>query len=469
MRFVEPLESRCLLAATHLRINAGGEALVDSSGKSWQADRGFSGGAADTASFAVANTNDDDLLATQRRGTFGYSFRVNNGDYRLKLYFADATSTAKGQRRFNVSAEKREVLSNFDVVASAGAKSAFMKSINVSVRDRHLSLWFQGDTDDAIVSAIELVPRSSSSSTSDKIDWSAGIDSPITRFEAMGAVARRKLFIFGGFFNAKLEATNRVDRFDPASGKWKRLSSMPEATTHSAVAYDGEIIWSIGGYIGAQHDAATNHVWKYSVAANTWSRGPDLPAPRGGGGAAIVNGQLHFFSGSPNDGPTDRGEHWSLPLDGSTTWDARERYPNPVTHLSAVSLGDKIYAFGGEKAWDEQNGNQTEAYRYDPVMDKWTSIASLPKARSHFASSTFVAGEKIVAIGGSTNGGTQGLAMSDADEYDPATNTWRTLTSIPESLKVPVAGYIRGKFYVTTGSIGEFADPQKDTWVGTLV
>src|SRR5580765_3940263 len=45
MMNLEPLESRRLLAATSWRINAGGDGLVESSGKTWQADRQFTGGA----------------------------------------------------------------------------------------------------------------------------------------------------------------------------------------------------------------------------------------------------------------------------------------------------------------------------------------------------------------------------------------------------------------------------------------
>ena len=156
-----------------------------------------------------------------------------------------------------------------------------------------------------------------------------------------------------------------------------------------------------------------------------------------------------------------------MPLAGGS-WVRKADYPNPVTHLSAVAFNGKIYAFGGEKAWDEQGGNQTKAYEYDPATNKWTSIAPLPKPRSHFAASTFVAGDKIMAVGGTTNGGDGGLPMNGVDEYDPAANTWRSLTSLPTALKVPAAGYIRGDIYLSTGSTREFAHPVRESWVGVL-
>jgi hypothetical protein len=92
----------------------------------------------------------------------------------------------------------------------------------------------------------------------------------------------------------------------------------------------------------------------------------------------------------------------------------------------------------------------------------------MPKPRSHFNASTFAAGTKIYAIGGSTNDGAFGKAMADVDEYDPATNTWRSFTPLPKPLKTPVAGYLRGNVYVSTGGLSSSEAPSAASYVGVF-
>jgi beta-galactosidase len=91
--------------------------------------------------------------------TLNYSYTVPNGKYTLKLFFVDLTSTAAGQRKFNVIANGTTVLKNFDIFAAAGATStAVTKSVSLTVSNKTLSLEFKGVVGDAVVSAFELIP-----------------------------------------------------------------------------------------------------------------------------------------------------------------------------------------------------------------------------------------------------------------------------------------------------------------------
>jgi N-acetylneuraminic acid mutarotase len=463
----EPVESRLLMAATRLRINSGGDALVDSLGRSWQADRGFEGGAAINAAYNVNNTSNDSLYASVREGTFGYSFLVENGDYKLKLHFADPVNTTAGARKFSASAEHKEILTDFDVAAAGGGKAAIIKTINVSVRDRHLSLWFQGPAENAIVSAIEMIPATPVTN-SNGITWSELAPAPIPKFEALSAVVNSKLYVLSGYYNDKAQASRRCDRFDPATNSWKRLADIPEAISHAGVAADGDTIWVVGGFLGDHPGPGTNHVWKYNTATNVWSQGPSLPAARGSGAAAILGRTLHFFGGTSADRAGDKGDHWTLNLDGATVWKTAAAFPNPVSHAAAVALDGRIFAIGGERHLRESDSNVGEVYSYNPDNNRWIRVASLPHGRSHFSSSAFVVNNRIVIMGGSLNGSANGTPTADVSEYDPVANVWRTLTPMPMALKTPVAGLIRGKIYLSTGNADTFAKPVANTWVGVL-
>src|SRR5215203_5336719 len=79
---MESLEGRRLLAATTLRIDAGGDGFTESSGKVWAADRGFTGGTVSSTGGDVAGTSSDGLYNSRRFGDFAYSLPIKDGDYR---------------------------------------------------------------------------------------------------------------------------------------------------------------------------------------------------------------------------------------------------------------------------------------------------------------------------------------------------------------------------------------------------
>jgi hypothetical protein len=140
-----------------LMIDAGGSGYTDSKGNVWVADRGFTGGTTATSNFSVGNTVEDLLYQSRRFGDFGYSIDVPNGDYQLKLYFADPVFTTSGKRKFDVLVEGATVLNDYDLATNGGGRAAVTKTFNVKITDGKLSLFFDGVIDNAIVSAIELI------------------------------------------------------------------------------------------------------------------------------------------------------------------------------------------------------------------------------------------------------------------------------------------------------------------------
>jgi hypothetical protein len=142
-----------------LRVNAGGGALVDSKQQAWSADTGFSGGTAKIDNVSIAGTTDDALFASRRVGSnMTFSAAVKNGTYTLRLLLADPVFTAAGQRVFDVYAEGAKVLAGVDIVKEAGAKTALVKTLTVTVSDGRLDLAFKAVVDSATISGIELTP-----------------------------------------------------------------------------------------------------------------------------------------------------------------------------------------------------------------------------------------------------------------------------------------------------------------------
>jgi hypothetical protein len=145
--------------APKIAINAGGPSFINNNGVTWSADTGFTGGTAGSTVYDVGNTDNDPLFYAYRQGTsFTYTLAIANGTYSVSLLFADPTKTAAGQRKFSVKSQGTTVLSNFDIVAAAGAKKAITKTFNATVTNGKLTLQFTASVDQAIVSGIEVFP-----------------------------------------------------------------------------------------------------------------------------------------------------------------------------------------------------------------------------------------------------------------------------------------------------------------------
>jgi N-acetylneuraminic acid mutarotase len=458
---MEAMEPRRLLAATTLRIDCGGGGHLESSGKTWQADRGFTAGVVVTQGADVSGTTEDALFLSRRTGNFSYSLPIKNGRYKVKLLLDDPFATAPGQRTFNVVAERTSALSGFDIVAAVAPNTAVVKTFTVTVRDHKLNLWFQNVTLHATVSAIEVLPLADA--TPNGIAWKPLADAPQNKFESMGAAIHGKLYVMGGYFNASIRATPQVAVYDPTVDQWTTRGDMPEPLTHSGTATDGKYIYLAGGYVGDWQGTSTpvtRHVWRYDTGTDRWTPVLSLPANRSAGALVRVGRKLHFFGGL-DQRKRDMGDHWVLDLRRPTKWVTAASMPDPRNHLGYVETGGKMYAIGGQHNLDEQGGNDDQVDAYDVVTGTWAQVASLPRVTSHTHNATFAVGAKVMIVGGST---TDEKSLTDVLEYDPAINRWATVGQLPVPLSAAVADLLDGHIIVTGGTSGG-SQPRALTWI----
>ncbi|MCH7869749.1 MAG: hypothetical protein IH881_18795 [Myxococcales bacterium] len=152
------------------RVNAGGsEDLELSDGRTWTRDMGFwNTGTANVidSSIDIAATTFDEMYRSGRTDPASgeemmWSFPLTNGSYTLRLYFAEHTYTAAGQRFFDIEVEDVLVLGDFDIFAEAGNTQyrAVVKSFTVAVTDGVLEVRFvhRPGGSDPTVMGIEVV------------------------------------------------------------------------------------------------------------------------------------------------------------------------------------------------------------------------------------------------------------------------------------------------------------------------
>ena len=285
------------------------------------------------------------------------------------------------------------------------------------------------------------------------LEWKKGAPSPFARVESPAAVIKGKLYLFGGFTD-DLQASNQIDIYDPANDAWTRAKEMPTQVTHLNPESDGNTLWFAGGFKGRHPGPVTDEVWKYDVTTDTWMPGPPLPEPRAGGGLVVVQRKLHYFGGYKTDRDTNSGDHWSLSLEGDAAWQREAEMPDPRGHVSATVLDGKIYALGGDHGHDKTQIDVNSCHRFDPATNQWSEIAKLPDGRSHFESSTIVYKGRILIVGGRCNSSQPPRnVVNDILEYDPQSDKWQVVGTLPEPVLAPAAAIIGGRLIITGGGL----------------
>jgi hypothetical protein len=171
----EPEPQIGLPAGEEVRILAGeGRSYVDHAGKLWGADNWFTGGSPVKSSVQhIWRTQDPSFYRNSRQGQFHYDIPLKKGLYELRLHFAEtvfgpeSTGTGgEGDRIMTVRANGKTLLTNFDVVADAGASRTADVKVFPEIspdRDGMLHLEFAGeDGKQAALSAIEILPGAGS-------------------------------------------------------------------------------------------------------------------------------------------------------------------------------------------------------------------------------------------------------------------------------------------------------------------
>ena len=160
------LSGNAVLPISSAAINSGGAATG-----LFSADTGYSGGSlhATTASIntsGVSNPAPQAVYQTERYGNFTYTVPnlAPGAAYIVRLHFAEIYWTSSGQRIFNVAINGQQVLSNFDIYATAGgANKALVEQFTATASaSGSITIQYTSVVDNAKSSGIEvLVPSSS--------------------------------------------------------------------------------------------------------------------------------------------------------------------------------------------------------------------------------------------------------------------------------------------------------------------
>ena len=160
-------EQATTLGAYSLAVNSGGSAAGQ-----FVADANVTGGTIGGGTTATIDTTGlvapapQAVYQAERYGNFTYTFTglISGVTYKVRLHSAETYWTAVGQRRFNVTLNGMQVLTNFDIIAAAGAANkAVINEFNAIAVGGQIVVQYVTVTDNARASGIEIIlPRPAS-------------------------------------------------------------------------------------------------------------------------------------------------------------------------------------------------------------------------------------------------------------------------------------------------------------------
>lgn len=131
-------------------------------------------------------------------------------------------------------------------------------------------------------------------------------------------------------------------------------------------------------------------------------------------------------------------------------WEQEAPLPVELLDAGGTAIGDDLYVVGGKGA----DGHSSRVYRYDAAEGTWARVADLPGPGVENPAVTTAQG-RLLVLGGST--APFSGAVATAWSYDPATDTWSALPSMPTARGGATAQVVGGQVYVAGGMTGDGA------------
>jgi N-acetylneuraminic acid mutarotase len=304
--------------------------------------------------------------------------------------------------------------------------------------------------------------------------------------ELYGVPANGKMYVIGGWGDGKARGVNY--EYDPATDVWTKKSPMPHPAHHAALAAVNGKIYAFGGFVAPAGNAIPlgaawepiADAWEFNPATDSWKPLAPLPGKRGSAIAAEVGGKIYVIGGATTVegskepfftafGPARVLATNDVYDPATNTWESRNPMSVPRNHAFSGVVNGKIYVIGGRTGhgFILSATNTDVVEEYNPASNMWSIPKErMPTARSGGASGTD--GRRIYVAGGEVTTTELVGAFRAVEAYDPATNSWMTLPSMPMPRHGVAGAVIGNRFHLVSGMIQSagalaFLDPTLST------
>jgi len=270
---------------------------------------------------------------------------------------------------------------------------------------------------------------------------------PAPEEEYWNATANGKLYLMGGNQGGK---NDRVLEYDIAADKWTTKKPAPWSANHMALAeYRGKIYVFGGATVESQPNALKS--WEYDPAADTWKELPPMPSKRTASVAIEAGGKIYVIGGSDEGGlSVATNEAYDV---ASGKWETHRPMTTARNHPAGGSVGGKLYVIGGRLTAANVANMLSSATdiveEYDPATDKWRSMTKMPYQTSGQGWITFQ--NRIYVAGGELRDAHLDAVFRDFVVFDPAANDWYRLPSMPTARHGVVLTALGNRIHAVAG------------------
>jgi N-acetylneuraminic acid mutarotase len=269
--------------------------------------------------------------------------------------------------------------------------------------------------------------------------WTELTPMPTARQEVAAAAHGGRVWVIGGF-GASAEPVATVETYDPATNVWEARAPLPEPVHHAAAAVVGDRLFVVGGYTGGRvRWTASESVYEFIPARDTWEARASMPTPRGALAVAVLDGKVHALGGS---GEQLSGAH-EIYDPATNRWTTANAMPTARDHLAAVAFQGRVWALGGRASFVGDQYANVEIY--DPSTDSWRTGTPLPVARGGLAAVALA--DRILVFGGEAP-----LRIFNATEmWEVAGQRWIAKEPMPTARHGIGAVVVDGRVFVPAG------------------
>ena len=279
--------------------------------------------------------------------------------------------------------------------------------------------------------------------------WQTLAPMPTARQELATAALNGKIYAIGGY-DSSGTPTNIVEVYDPTTNTWTSANPIPRALHHNSAAVAAGKLYSFGG--------PSTQVFVYNELNDSWSAVASMlffhaltPA------VGVFNDKIYVAGGANGGGGNSMQNQVEVYDPVTNIWTPLQPMRDGRNHCGGAFIDGKFYVVGGRRRVHAVDSNEV----YDPQTNKWERQAPLPTARGGIGVAA-VNGELFV-FGGETlfpNGG--GEVHGEVEAFNPATNTWRSLSPMPTPRHGIWASVIGNNIFLPGGGLVSGIDPTNE-------
>jgi Kelch motif len=252
--------------------------------------------------------------------------------------------------------------------------------------------------------------------------WKGQQPSPAERTEVGAARVGRFIYVVGGFIPPNLQTTDRVARYDTATGTWSDVAPLPVAVNHPAVAAGtgrcAGLLYVYGGYTGnGGLSDEVDALQQFDPRTGSWTLLSGSGVARAAATLAPVGCSLYAIGGVGGGAAQNLVQIYDI---RRGSWRPGPSMRIPREHLASVAIRGRILVLGGRSG----GGNLDAVEELDTRAGKWRRRPPIPTPRSGFGAAV-VRGWAVVAGGEELTPG--GETIRPVQAFNPRLRRWRKL------------------------------------------